>query len=472
MSEFNQLAPARKVAVIGLDCAEPGLVFDEFRDELPNISRLIKEGWSSRMRSTHPPITIPAWTSMLTGLSPGELGFYGFRNRADYSYEGITTVSSQAITTPRVWDLASQAGKRVIALSVPQTYPPYPVNGDLVSCFLTPSNEVEFTYPASLKEELEKVTGPQIFDIRNFRTEDKENLLQHIYALARQRFKQAKHLLNTRLWDFFIMVEMGLDRLHHGFWKYFDPTHPRHEANHPFGRVIPDYYRFLDEQIGELLTCFDDDSAVVVCSDHGAQAMLGGICINEWLQREGYLTLKGTYPAGTFLSQDMVNWSKTKAWGYGGYYGRVCLNVKGREPAGIVEPSSFEALRGELKARLEALGDEKGKSIHTRVYRPEDVFETVRGIPPDLFVYFGDLGWRSIGSIGWGEVHRFENDTGPDDANHAPHGVFIIRHPKGPPAEWVEEISYIDVAPTLLALLGLPIPSYMTGKVFSRGSLH
>lgn len=465
MLDLGNITPARRVAVIGLDSAEPKVVFETMREELPTLARLLDGGWSSRMRTTHPPITIPAWTAMLTGLTPGELGIYGFRNRSDYSYDNDATVSSHALKAPRVWDIASQAGRRVVALSVPQTYPPRPVNGEMVSCFLTPNREAEFTYPASLKEELTRVAGPYIMDVEDFRSEDKEELLRRIYELSRQRFEQAKHLVASRPWDFFMMVEMGLDRLHHGFWRHFDPAHPKHEPNHPLGRAVPDYYRFLDGQIAELLSLFDDDTAVVVCSDHGAQALRGCICINEWLRREGYLALKETCPPGTVLSKEVVDWSNTVAWGYGGYFGRVCLNVKGREPEGIVDPGAYEILRTELKARLEALGDEKGEPIGTRAYRPEEVFETVRGIPPDLFVYFGGLRWRSIGTVGWGEVHRPENDTGPDDANHAPHGVFILRHPKGAPQGGAEEMSYLEVAPILLSLLGLPVPDYMKRRL-------
>jgi predicted AlkP superfamily phosphohydrolase/phosphomutase len=461
MLRLSNLTPAKRVAVIGLDCAEPRLVFETLRDELPTLGRLIREGWSSRMRTTHPPLTIPAWTAMLTGLTPGELGVYGFRNRSDYSYDNDTTASSHSVPAPRVWDIASYAGRRVIVLSVPQTYPPRSLNGELVSCFMTPNREAEFTYPASLKTELTRVAGPYIMDVEDFRSDDKEELLRRIYDLCRQRFEQAKYLASSRPWDFFMMVEMGLDRLHHGFWRYFDPAHPKYEPNHPLARAIPDYYRFLDSQIAELLSLFDNDTAVVICSDHGAQAMQGCICINEWLQREGYLALKETRPPGTVLSREIIDWSNTTAWGYGGYFGRVCLNVKGREPEGIVDPLAFEVVRTELKARLEALGDENGQPINTRVYRPEDLFETVRGIPPDLFVYFGDLRWRSIGSVGWGEVHRFENDTGPDDASHAPHGIFILRHPKGAPAGWAEEMSYLDIAPILLSLIGIPVPDYM-----------
>jgi predicted AlkP superfamily phosphohydrolase/phosphomutase len=404
---------------------------------------------------------------MLSGLSPGELGLYGFRNRADYSYSHFTTDSGW-VSAPRVWDLASRAGRRVIVLSVPQTYPPRPVNGELVSCLLTPSNGEDFTYPPSLGDSLQKVAGPFIADVEDFRTEDKEGLLDRVYALCRQRFEQAKYLLKTRRWDFFIMVEMGLDRLQHGFWRHFDPSHPRFEPESLFSRVIPDYYRFLDSQIAELLPYLGDDTAILVCSDHGAQAMVGGICINEWLKREGYLTLKGSYPPGTPLSYEMIDWSRTSAWGYGGYYGRICLNVKGREPEGTVSREGYGVLRAELKERLRSLRDEEGRPLDTRVFGPEEVFETLRGVPPDLFVYFGGLRWRSLGTLGWGTIHRDENDTGPDDAAHSPYGIFILRHPKGMPKGRCPEISYLDVAPTLLALLGLPVPSYMRGRVLGQ----
>src|SRR3990167_6815579 len=131
----------RKVAVIGLDCAAPRLVFDDWKRELPHLGALMSRGLYGPLQSSHPPITVPAWSVMTSSKDPGQLGFYGFRNRRDYSYDGYTIANSKAVTHDRVWDILSRAGKRVILLGVPQTYPPRPVNGSMVTCFLTPSNK-------------------------------------------------------------------------------------------------------------------------------------------------------------------------------------------------------------------------------------------------------------------------------------------------------------------------------------------
>jgi predicted AlkP superfamily phosphohydrolase/phosphomutase len=224
-----------------------------------------------------------------------------------------------------------------------------------------------------------------------------------------------------------------------------------------------DYYRALDEKIGRLLRFADDDTAVLVVSDHGAKRIDGGICVNEWLRREGYLALAEEPAEPAPLRPEMVDWAKTAAWGEGGYYCRLNLNVTGREPQGIVASDEYDRLRDELKQKLEALGDERGSPIGTIAYRPEDLYEERNGIPPDLLVYFGDLSWRSIGQVGTGRVHVFENDTGPDDANHAPDGVYIVSEDGISPGEGEPRPLY-DIAPTLLELLGEPVPAEMEGR--------
>ncbi|MGQ9518350.1 MAG: alkaline phosphatase family protein, partial [Anaerolineae bacterium] len=164
--------------VIGLDCAEPSLVFEQWRQELPNLGRLMSQGLYGRLRSTEPPITVPAWSCMMTSKDPGQLGIYGFRNRADYSYDRLTIANSRAITADTVWDILSREGKRVILLGVPQTYPPKPVNGFVVTDFLTPSTQSQYTYPAELRQEIERWVGEFILDVPDFRTEDKDRLLR------------------------------------------------------------------------------------------------------------------------------------------------------------------------------------------------------------------------------------------------------------------------------------------------------
>jgi len=224
-----------------------------------------------------------------------------------------------------------------------------------------------------------------------------------------------------------MFVDMGIDRLHHGFWKFFDPQHPRYIPGNPLENSGLEYYKFIDRKIGELLAHLSDNTSIIVVSDHGAKRMEGGICINEWLIREGYLKLKSEPQGIVRLEECEIDWKNTMAWASGGYYARVFLNVKGREPEGVISPGDYEKIRDELKEKIESITDDKGNKIETRVYKPDEVYREINNIPPDLIVLFGDLYWRSVGSIGFNSIWTHENDTGPDDANHAQHGIFIYR---------------------------------------------
>jgi len=450
-----------RLFVIGLDCAEPSLVFDLWREELPHLRQLMEGGTYGELESTVPPITVPAWTSMLTGKDPGELGFYGFRNRADYSYDEMSIATSAAVKHVRVWDRASASGKRVVVVGVPQTYPPRPLNGYLVTCFLTPSTLSQYTYPDSLKGEIAQVVGEYVLDVQDFRTDDKDYLLRQIYDMTQKRCQLVKHFLRTKPWDFFMWVEMGVDRIHHGFWKYMDPAHPKHKPGNRYQDAILDYYRYLDGQIGEMLELLPDDTAVLVMSDHGAQPMEGGICFNQWLMREGYLVLEDQPQGIVPLVKCEIDWQRTKAWGAGGYYGRLFLNVQGREPQGVITPEEYEATRDELSAKLEALTDPQGRNIGTQVFRPEETYKEINNIPPDLIVYFGKLGWRSVGSVGSGSIYASENDIGPDDANHAQNGLFILALPGQQGRGRVPKRTWRAIAPTMLEITGLSVPTYM-----------
>lgn len=452
--------------VLGLDCATPQLVFDRWRDKLPTLDRLMREGVWGDLRSCDPPITVPAWSSMMTSKSPGRLGFYGFRNRTDHSYKGLAFANSLAVKEPTVWDYCTRAERPVVLIGVPQTYPPKPVHGHMVTCFLTPNDQVQYTYPASFKREVEEIVGKYQFDVEGFRSENKEHILRQIYDMTDKRFRLARHTLHNKPWDYFMMVEMGIDRIHHGFWKYMDAEHPKYVAGHPLESAILDYYVYVDGQVGDLLRLLDEDTAVLVVSDHGAKGMQGGICLNEWLIREGYLTLKDRPAKVTALQPDMINWARTTAWGEGGYYGRLFINVQGREPEGVVPPERYETVREELVTRLRAIPDHLGRPLDTRVPRPEEVYPVVTGVAPDLMIYFDDLRWRSVGSVGLDDIYTFDNDTGPDDANHARHGIFILWNAGiRAPGQRLAGLQLMDVAPTVLAQLGLAVPADMEGTL-------
>lgn len=458
-------SPRRKVLVIGLDCATPQLVFDLWRDELPNLKELIEGGLWGELTSTIPPITVPAWTSMMASKDPGQLGFYGFRNRADYSYERMSIATAKEVKDDRVWDILSRLGHKVILVGVPQTYPPQPLNGYMITCFLTPSTRSQYTYPGTFREEVESLVGEYILDVENFRTEDKDYLLEQIYKMTEKRVKIVKHLLREKEWEFFMWVEMGIDRMHHGFWKHFDRKHPKYRPGSPYENAILDYYKYIDREIGEILNLVDRDTVVLVVSDHGAKKMDGGICINEWLMQEGYLVLKEKPEGIVPLEKVEIDWARTRAWGAGGYYGRLSLNVQGREPQGTVPPKDYERVRDELASKLIALTDDKGKKIGTVVYKPQEVYREVKGIPPDLLIYFGNLYWRSVGSVGHGAIHTFENDIGPDDANHSQEGIFIMYDPKQKLSRELKGLNLMDIAPTVLDLMGAPVPGGMEGKI-------
>jgi len=457
----------QKVVVIGLDCAAPELVFDQWRDDLPNLSRLAQRGLWGDLESCIPAITIPAWSCMLSGKEPGELGIYGFRNRADHSYDGMFIATGDHVHEKRVWDYLSGAGKRSAVIGVPQTYPVRPLKGWLISGFLTPNRESHFAYPDRLRREILGAVPDYDFDVPQFRTEEKEWLLQQIIEMTEKHFLAVDYLMAKKRWDFLMLMEIGVDRIHHGFWSYHDPQHPKYEPGNPFERAIHDYYVRIDEKVGDWLEMVPEDTAILVVSDHGAKSMQGGVCINEWLWREGYLSfVHDPNPSELKPFREMeVDWSRTTAWGEGGYYGRIFMNVRGREPQGIVSPWDYERVRDELAEKIEAIPGPDGQALGTRAFRPQQIYRLVRGIAPDLMVYFGDLSWRSVGSLGHGNIHTFENDTGPDTCNHARNGLFILYDPRNPgEGQKIEGAQIYDVAATILDLFDLPAPPGAAGR--------
>lgn len=455
----------KRVLVLGLDSGEPSLIFDRFAADMPNVSRLRREGAWGKLESVIPPITVPAWACSMSSKDPGQLGIYGFRNRADHSYENMTIANGRSVEEVQVWDHLGQAGKQSILVGVPPSYPPKPVNGIRVGCFLSPNTQSKYTYPEGVRDEIAQIAPNYMVDVPNFRTDDKQWLLGKIYEMTHERFKVIRHFLKEKPWDYFMAVEIGLDRLHHGFWKFHDAEHPKHEPGNALATSIHDYYAWLDREIGCVLELVDDDTSVIVMSDHGAKRMDGGIALNEWLANEGYLALEEKPNGIVPLEKCKVNWSRTCAWGSGGYYGRIFLNVKGREPNGVVEPSQYEDFRDELVGKLMQITDAKGQPIATRVYKPQGIYRAAKNVPPDLIVIFGDLSWRAVGSMGLGALHTFENDGGPDDANHAQQGIFVYYDPKrNLHGRELMGLRLTDVGPTVLQEMGVSVPPDMIGQ--------
>ncbi|MBY0374968.1 MAG: alkaline phosphatase family protein [Bryobacteraceae bacterium] len=407
---------------------------------------------------------------MATSQDPGSLGIYGFRNRADHSYAGLATVNSKSIRELAIWDQIAREGKRSVILGVPPSFPPRKVNGACVGCFLTPDTNTDiFTHPAGLTEQIRQWVDSYPVDVKGFRTHRKDWLREQIFSMSRKQFEVIHRLMDTVEWGYFQFVEIGLDRVQHGFWKYHDPEHVLHEAGSPYADVIRDYYLMLDEQIGELLGKLDDETAVLVLSDHGAQRLDGGFCVNEWLIREGLLVLNRYPDEVTPFGKLDVDWSRTRVWSEGGYYARVFFNVKGREPQGVIDPGDYERFRDEIKAKFEATAGPDGKPLGTLVFRPDEIYRNVRNVAPDLIVHFGALYWRSIGGVGYPGIHIQENDTGLDDCNHAQFGSFVLAAPGSSLSGPQTGARLLDMAPTLLELGGYDIPDSMQGRSLLTG---
>lgn len=452
-----------KLLVIGLDCAAPELLLGDER--LVNLRRLMAAGGYGRLESVIPPITVPAWMCMATSQDPGTLGVYGFRNRTDHSYAGLGIANSRSIQELAIWDQLAREGKRSVIIGVPPSFPPRKVNGICVGCFLTPSTATDdYTWPGSVKAEIASLVGEYEVDVKGFRTDQKAWLRDSVFRMSRKLFQVVRHYLASTEWDYFQFVDIGLDRVHHGFWRYHDPEHVLHEPGSEFENVIRDYYLHLDQEIGRLLEGLDDETVVLVTSDHGARRLDGGFCVNQWLVGEKLLALHEYPKAVTPFGKLSVDWGKTRVWSEGGYYARVFFNVQGREPEGTIPAAEYESFRDEMKARLEAT------IPGTLVFKPEEIYRTVRNVAPDLIVHFGGLAYRSVGGVGYPELSVVENDTGPDDCNHAQHGSFILAGPRFPAVGELSGVKLLDIAPTLLELGGYDVPSSMQGRSLAGGT--
>ena len=444
-----------QLAIIGLDCAPPSLVFERCRHVMPNVSRLIDEGAHGSLRSSEPPITVPAWACMTTGRDAGELGLYGFRNRARGDY-GLRVASGDDVRPKRVWDYLGDAGHSVAPLFVPLTYPPRPLRGVTMSGFLTPPGATA-SFPRGLEAELEARFGPYLSDVQNFRTDELPRVWDELHAMGRQHFAIARHIVETRDPAFMMMVEMGPDRFHHAFWSHFDPAHPRHVAGGPYQDAAERYYAFLDEEIGALLETLGEDCTIMIVSDHGAKAMQGGFCINEWLLQRGDLVLRELPTEPTPL-REVIDWSRTRAWAEGGYYARLFINVEGRERQGVVPPTEAERVADDIAGALAEVVSPTGDSLRPRCVRPRDAYRRVRGTPPERMIYLDDLRYRALGTVGHGTLFRPTNDGGPDGCNHDWDGIFILHGPDVPRGERVEGATLFDVTPTALGHFGVDVP--------------
>lgn len=451
-----------RVLIIGLDSIPPRIAFDLFADVMPCLSALRRRGVSGPLRSTVPPVTLPAWITMTTGRDPGELGIYGFRRPVEGSYR-MGIVSTDDLDHPRIWDLASAKNLSSVVVSVPLTFP---LAADprvtMTSCFLTPGSHSDWITPAHRRDELEEKFGEYLVDVIDFRSAEKKQLLNHCRALTEQHFAIFRHLIRTSACDLAMVVDLAPDRLHHGLLASILPEHPLHDPESPLVEACRTYYRELDDQIARTMALAGPETTTMIVSDHGVQPLRGGFCVNEWLIDEGYLVLDSRPEGPTPLGRCAVDWSRTRAWGEGGHHCRIFFNVAGRQARGIVPVDRLPAERQRLVQRIEQMTDERGRPMANRVLLTQQCYRAVKGAPPDLIVYWDALELRAIGTVGHRSWSTTTNDTGHDEANHAEDGIVVVAGPGVVPATGAFTIE--DVFATVLDALEIEPPEGTHGR--------
>jgi len=503
----------KKVAVFGLDGITFALLqpwLDEGR--LPNLARLIAEGTSAYLRSTIPPVSASAWASFATGTNPGQHGLVDFTYPATDGYE-LKVSNSHTRAIPALWDIVGQAGGKVGVVSMPMTYPPEPVNGFLLCSFLTPSAESQYTYPPALKEEITTAAGPfPLHMSEKGRGTNPTRFVRAVKEMEIARARAVRYLLQNKPWELFIYVVETTDNLQHEVWHLLDPTHPLYDPQ-VAADVMPDildYYETVDRLLGEMVALVPDDALIVVLSDHGFGPFHKFFHVNNWLAEQGWLKFRrsplslvkrlafrlGVTPINAlkwvtllhlssmrknvkrgrgrgmlrrvFLSFDDVDWARTRAFSVGNF-GQVYLNVRGKRPQGTVTDDEYEPLRDEIAAAALALHDPvDGNQVVKQVYRREEVFHgPITERLPDLILHTDRARYVSFGHADFGSNQVIEPSVGQTGHHHMV-GVMALHGPGVRQGVVLDEASILDLAPTILHYMGLPVPDYMDGAVLTQ----
>lgn len=521
-----------RVLVLGLDGATWTLVDPLVaQNKLPTLGKLIARGSRSILRSCIQPSSEQAWSAFATGKQNGKFGLYGFYQRAKntYALEYINASHRRAAT---LWRILSDRAKKCVVVNVPLTYPVEPVNGALVSGLMTPGLASQFTYPAELKGELLRELGEYIIDVDIERGETEATELGELAARVKRMSELQTRAFERLLeqnpdWDFGMLVHRAPDILCHKFWRYQDPTHPLYNESdaRQWGGVINDCLQYLDAFNARLIEKFvDDDTTVIVLSDHGFGPLTHAVYLNLYFSQQGILgyhaasggTLRralrqgvkrlnnpfiGAVKSQVFeifpqlksnlhysMAYGNIDWSRTKAYAVG-TMGNVYLNVRGREPQGCVEPGDYEAARDAVISAMRALCDpDTQKPIFDFVYRREEIYNgSALDEAPDVVGLID--GPYHVAAVDWrtpqagagnskaknvvekvGDQLLFVSDT---SGQHRMDGILVTQGAGIAPfrvsgTDGYQTPRLIDLAPTILQLLGQAIPNDMDGRVLNE----
>jgi predicted AlkP superfamily phosphohydrolase/phosphomutase len=495
----------QRLIVLALD----GVTFDLIepwvaQGLLPNLAKLIKSGAYGRMASTIPPITGAAWSTFQTGLNPGKHSVFDWLVRQPQSYH-LTPVSSHSIAHTLLWEYLSTQGKRVGVIGVPVSYPARPINGFMLTDLLTPEGE-NYAHPSGLKREIEKKLGP--YPVMPDHWRGRHAAMRWVDGLRSslaQRIKTALYLAETNPWDFLMVHMMETDSVQHQMWHILDgETRAAYRTYGVSGNPILEIYQQADRAVGEFVSRFTDATLFVI-SDHGFGPLHYNIHLNCWLLNQGYLKLKKNpatllkrlgYELGLtafninhfaeeskllergaklrhievhelfgryFLSMQNIDWSKTRAYSYGNV-GQIFLNLKGREPLGIVEKPDVESILHTLIEDLKNLKNPlNGEKAIAAVYRKEEIYHGDRlDQSAELILAPADK-YMAIGTSEF-LANRAVTPAYAGSGWHRPEGVFIAAG-ESVQRGLLKGLAIVDMFPNILCAMGLPLRSDLDGDI-------
>lgn len=474
----NTQSKNRKVLVIGLDGANIDLIkLWACEGKLPTFKKLMTEGSYGYLESVTPTITIPAWNCLATGKNPAKLGCFSFVQKAYGSYE-FRVYASLVKRERCVWDILSDCGMKNFILNAPNVQCGYEINGYMVAGSFCTSDE-KLTYPRTLIDELYKMGYEK--DIDDFYTlmalSDRELSKRH-REITEKQCKVFFHFMEE-CWDFGFFVLSELDRIQHRFWDQKE--------------ILLSHYQNMDRVLKEIIESVkkeNDETTLLIVSDHGFGENKKLFFLNEWLAREGYLEVErvpildlmktvlrllkkptiikllrplaklspvNRLYISLFLKtgRTPIIWERTKAFSYG-TWGTIYLNLRGREPQGSVREEEYESLRTAIIDEL--------RKFSVKACRREELYHgEYLELAPDIILQTDDnmssfsarFGYKRVVREGFGGAHDRLN------------GTFIAWGPNIRENFEIKAQIY-DIAPTILHIFGLPIPKDMDGRVLKE----
>jgi predicted AlkP superfamily phosphohydrolase/phosphomutase len=500
--------------VVGLDAATFDLVLPWAEaGVLPTTARLLREGVHAPLRSTLPALTPPGWTSAATGRNPGKHNIFNFY-KATAGGLGRMPVTPADLRSPRVWDIAAHHGLRSCVLHMPLTYPPAALPGAMISGIMTPQGAEDFVFPPALRQTLAaEIPGYRIeVDATALKRGDLEAFRRDAFDLQRVQTDEVNHLLAAGDWDLFWVMFHTLDKLQHFYWRYMDVDHPAYPGPGPFEHTIRDFHAAFDRGLAGFLERVPPGTSVVLLSDHGSAPLHTYFCVMNWLAAEGFLGLrpdttarrglaavgvdaraiarglkrrglgrlvrmvpkgvKGVVPQAltSFAKvEHRIDWQRTVAYCPSAPGSGLWVNLRGREPQGVVAPGAeYERVIERLRERLLAFRDQTGAPVVTAVHRREEIYSGPHAeAGPDLLVETA----RTVCMVeGLGRHALMPAGQGPEErtGNHARDGILVLHGPDVHRGATLPLAAIEDVGPTVLHLLGLPVDADMDGRVLGE----